>query len=190
MSDNVQQYPMEVEGKYRVEDIDDFTKRLRGTHAIEKGVEHHEDHYLRHPARDFRVTDEALRMRRVNDTWCITYKGPRREGPLKSRPEIELPLAANTYSEWMRIWNLLGFEPVAVVEKTRRVFSLIAFHPGLHVTLDHVEGIGDFAEIECVVHSPDELLAAERAIQAVANDLGLSFIEKRSYLSMVLEQRR
>jgi hypothetical protein len=41
-----------------------------------------------------------------------------------------------------------------------------------------------------VVHSDQELAAAEPAIASAAGNLGLSFIEKRSYLSMVLEQQR
>ena len=58
------------------------------------------------------------------------------------------------------------------------------------VTLDEVHKIGIFAEVECVVHSDQELAAAEPAIASAAGNLGLSFIEKRSYLSMVLEQQR
>ena len=58
------------------------------------------------------------------------------------------------------------------------------------VTLDEVSDIGTFAEVECMVHSDQELAAAEQAIESAAGNLGLSYIEKRSYLSMVLEQQR
>ncbi|MFN4904945.1 MAG: class IV adenylate cyclase [Planctomycetota bacterium] len=190
MADSAQHYPIEIEGKYRVDDPIDLLARLDRLRAEELESESHEDHYLRHPARDFKITDEALRMRRVNDQWLVTYKGPRREGPLKTRPEIELPLAPGTQEEWMRIWASLSFEPVGVVRKSRRVFSLAKIHPGMTVTLDEVHKIGIFAEVECVVHSDQELAAAEPAIASAAGNLGLSFIEKRSYLSMVLEQQR
>jgi adenylate cyclase class 2 len=190
MADSAKEYPIEIEGKYRVEDEDALLAKLDKIGARELESESHEDHYLRHPARDFKITDEALRMRRVNDQWWITYKGPRREGLFKTRPELELPLAPGTEQEWMRIWGNLSFEPVATVRKMRRVFDLANFHQGMTVTLDSVSGIGVFAEVECVVHSDQELAAAEQAIASAANHLGINFIEKRSYLSMVLEQQR
>jgi predicted adenylyl cyclase CyaB len=108
----------------------------------------------------------------------------------KTRPEIELPLADRSEAGWLRIWENLGFEPVAVVRKTRRVFSLEHFHPGLKVTLDDVCDLGIFAEVECVVDSPEELARAEQAIASAANFVGLHHIEKRSYLSMLLEQQK
>jgi adenylate cyclase class IV len=58
------------------------------------------------------------------------------------------------------------------------------------VTIDHVSEIGKFAEVECIVESAQGLAAAEQAIQSAANSLGLSFMERRSYLSMVLEQQK
>jgi adenylate cyclase class 2 len=190
MADSAQRYPIEIEGKYRVDDPIELLAKLDGLRAQELESESHEDHYMRHPARDFKITDEALRMRRVNDRWFITYKGPRQEGPFKTRPELELPLAQGTDENWMRIWKNLSFEPVAIVRKTRRVFSLAKFHPAMTVTLDEVSEIGTFAEVECVVNSDQELAAAEQAIASAAAHLGLNFIEKRSYLSMVLEQQK
>jgi len=190
MSRSGLQYPVEIEGKYRVDRVDEFLDRLQKLGPIEKTTEEHEDHYLRHPCRDFRITDEALRMRRVNRQWHVTYKGPRSEGALKIRPEIEFPLADGTQDDLQRVWGALGFEPVAVVRKTRRVFGMDGFHPGMHVTLDQVESLGSFAELECVVRDEVALREAEQAIEHLAIALQLGFVEKRSYLSMLLELRR
>jgi predicted adenylyl cyclase CyaB len=106
------------------------------------------------------------------------------------RPEIEVSLALQTEQEWLRIWQSLGFETVATVEKTRRPFRIQAGHGSVVVTLDQVAGIGAFAEIERVVNIPSELEPAQLDIQQTALRLGLEFVEKRSYLSMVLEQLR
>lgn len=190
MADATKQYPIEIEGKYSVDDQASLLAKLASLGATERPAEIHEDHYMRHPARDFRITDEALRLRRVNGRWFITYKGPRREGPLKTRPELELPLVDGTSDDWKRIWENLGFEPVAVVSKTRRLFDLSSYHPGMLVTLDFVSNIGTFAEVECVVHSAEDLSIAQQAIESAAKNLGLSFHERRSYLSMVLEQQK
>jgi adenylate cyclase class IV len=60
----------------------------------------------------------------------------------------------------------------------------------LKVTFDDVCDLGIFAEVECVVDSPEELARAEQAIASAANFVGLHHIEKRSYLSMLLEQQK
>lgn len=183
-------FPMEIEGKYRVGDEERLRSRLREAHAVSQGFESHCDTYLRHPSRDFRVTDEALRLRNLNGNVFITYKGPRLEGALKMRPELEVPLAQETFEPWLRIWKSLGFEVVATVKKTRESFRVIALHSPVTVTIDRVEGIGTFAEVERVVDSEKELVAARQDIEAVATRLGLNTVEKQSYLSMYLEQNR
>jgi len=183
-------FPMEIEGKYRIADESHLRQRIEDVGGQPMAVEEQVDVYLRHPCRDFRVTDEALRVRCVNGRYWMTYKGPRLEGPLKMRPEIEVSLALQTEQEWLRIWQSLGFETVATVEKTRRPFRIQAGHGSVVVTLDQVAGIGAFAEIERVVNIPSELEPAQLDIQQTALRLGLEFVEKRSYLSMVLEQLR
>lgn len=183
-------FPMEIEGKYRVADEEHLRGRLREADAIAQGIEFHCDTYLRHPARDFRVTDEALRLRNLNGNLYITYKGPRLEGALKMRPELEVPLAQETFEPWLRIWKFLGFEVVATVKKTRETFRVAALHATVIVTIDRVDSIGPFAEVERVVDNEQELVAAHQDIEAIATRLGLDIVEKQSYLSMFLEQNR
>jgi adenylate cyclase, class 2 len=183
-------FPMEIEGKFRVADVEALRRRLVAMAALELSTEQHTDTYLKHPSRDFRITDEALRMRCIDGTYWVTYKGPRREGHLKMRPEIELPLQPGTEREWFRIWQSLGFEQVASVAKSRQSFRVEANGRPVTVTLDMVEGIGSFTEIERIVQSEAELDAARDDIDQVALRLGLDCVEKRSYLSMVLERIR
>lgn len=183
-------YPMEVEGKYRVQDANRLEALLAECGAEFDREEVHCDTYLRHPCRDFRVTDEALRVRKVNGEPWLTYKGPRCEGSLKVRPEIELPLSSEHLEPWMEIWRSLGFERVHEVSKRRRVFRWSQAGRSLTVTVDHVDRLGTFAEIERIVHSEDEMAAARSDIETLSLRLGLDQVEKRSYLSMVLELDR
>ena len=183
-------FPIEIEGKYRIADVEHLLGRLRDVHAVALGFETHCDTYLRHPARDFRVTDEALRLRNLNGKMFITYKGPRLEGALKMRPELEIPLAEETFESWIRIWKSLGFDVVATVKKTRETFQVNALHSAVTVTIDSVDGIGTFAEVERVVENEQELVTARHDIEALATRLGLNTVEKQSYLSMFLEQNR
>ena len=63
-----------------------------------RGVE--EDVYYNGNDRDFRQTDEALRIRTqrtlapsISTTTLITYKGPKEVGPTQSRTELETAVA-------------------------------------------------------------------------------------------------
>jgi adenylate cyclase class 2 len=56
----------------------------------------------------------------------------------------------------------------------------------LTITLDEVEKLGSFVEIERILEQSDEVEQAEKDILAVAQMLGLRDIEKRSYLGLLL----
>ena len=85
---------MEAECKFRVSNVDETRASLERVGAVFLKREEHRDTYLRHPCRDFRSTDEALRIREIDGQPFITYKGPRLAGPIKIRPEIELPMSS------------------------------------------------------------------------------------------------
>jgi adenylate cyclase class 2 len=178
--------PMEAECKFRVEDHDATRRAIEQMGARFLVRENHCDTYLRHPSRDFRSTDEALRIREINGSPFITYKGPRLNGPIKIRPEIELPLAEGTLEEWLKIWQSLGFTIALAVRKQRDVFQYQMESRPFTITLDRVDELGWFAEIERILHHRSEVEQAELEIQQVAQLLGLREIEKRSYLGMLL----
>lgn len=178
--------PLEAECKFRVDDAGLLEARLASVQATFIGTEHHCDTYLRHPSRDFRQTDEALRIREIDGEPHITYKGPREPGPIKIRPEIELPLVPNTAESWIQIWGHLGFQIAAKVEKHRSIYEVIYEGRKLTVTIDRVNHLGVFAEIERVLASREDVELAQRDILALAEQLGLHAIERRSYLGLLL----
>ncbi|KUO86543.1 MAG: hypothetical protein AT709_07990 [Caldivirga sp. MG_3] len=68
---------LEVEVKFRIRDVKGLVNRLRGF-ATHIGSNVEEDHYFNHPCRDFRSTDEAVRVRVYGSgRVTVTYKGPR-----------------------------------------------------------------------------------------------------------------
>jgi adenylate cyclase class 2 len=180
--------PLEAECKFIAPNPEQTRSKILALGGVFVKTEQHVDTYLRHPCRDFRATDEALRIRQINDEAYITYKGKRREGPIKIRPETELPLAANTVAGWFQIWESLGFEKVQQVKKTRHLFQLDRPDGPITVTLDHIAGLGDFVEIERVLTNENQIDAAQNEILRLADELQLGAIEKRSYLSMILGQ--
>jgi adenylate cyclase class 2 len=182
----------EVEVKYRSVDHDELRRRLSEQGASPGPTEFQEDVYLRHPTRDFAVTNEALRLRRNGTENRITYKGPRRAGPTKTREEIEIPVAQGegAFRQLSRLFENLGFQPVATIRKTRSIYFLADPPHEIEVTLDHLERLGDFAEIEIVADAESDLPAAQAAVLSLAAELGLTEVEPRSYLRMLLETQQ
>ncbi len=181
----------EVEVKYREVDHRQLTAMLIERGASRRGAVDQEDVYLSHPARDFTASNEALRIRRVGEENRITYKGPRRSGPTKTREEIEIAVGSGpqAFGRLLRMFEVLGFRPVATVRKRRETFHLTFLEHELEVTLDLAEGLGDFAEIEAFARDEPDLPAAQQAVLALAGELGLTEVEPRSYLRMMLEER-
>jgi adenylate cyclase class 2 len=179
----------EVEVKYRSVDHDELRRLLIERGAGEDPAVEQEDVYLSHPARDFAQTREALRLRRIGAENRVTYKGPRFPGPTKTREEIEIPFDAGEipFRELARLFEILGFLPVAAVRKRRVTFHLHRPPHEIEVSLDRVEGLGDFAEIEAITRNAAGLISAQTAVLELAAQLGMDQVEPRSYLRMVLD---
>ena len=136
--------------------------------------------------RDFAQTDEALRLRRKGDANYITYKGPKIDATTKTRREIELPLAPGPESlaSWTALLEAVDFRPVAEVRKSRRKAAVACQGRQVEASLDEVDGVGTFVEFELVVEESD-VDAARACIQSLAQSLGLTQGERRSYLELL-----
>lgn len=156
---------------------------LRARLGAPVAVEPHADLYLRHPARDFRSTDEALRLSRRADRVELTYKGPRLDARTKARREVVLPVA--DWDAALALLEALGFAPAAEVRKTRSVHRA----GGFEVALDEVPGLGAFVELERVLPEGADRAEAEREAAALLASWGLDATERASYLEL-LERAR
>ncbi|MHB1425141.1 MAG: class IV adenylate cyclase [Gemmataceae bacterium] len=179
---------LEIEQKFTNADFASIEKRLAEWQA-RRGEEHTEDdHYFNAPDRDFARTDEAFRLRRIGASNFLTYKGPKHPGAVKVRTELEIPLrdGDEAAEQMMRLLAHLGYRAVAVVCKRRRTYHLERGGFALVICLDEVDPLGRFAEVEIV--APEEQTDAARAVLAeVAASLGLTNVERRSYLNLVLQ---
>jgi adenylate cyclase class 2 len=176
---------LEIEQKFRVPDHAAVRRALDRLGAVEHPAHTEVDHYLNAPDRDFAATGEAFRLRRVGDDNRFTYKGPKRPGVVKTRPEIELTVAGGEAGAGtaMALLAGLGYRPVAVVRKTRTVWTVT---PTVAVCLDAVEAVGTFVEVEALADE-EQAKQAEADVRRVAVALGLTDAEPRSYLRMLLE---
>ena len=182
----------EVEVKYRLVDHGELERRLTELGADREPEISQEDIYLSHPSRDFAASNEALRIRRIGAENRITYKGPRLTGPTKTREEIEIAVASGdvAFNQLLRLFENLGFRPVATIRKSRTPFHLNRQGRAVEIVLDRAAGLGNFAEIETLAETESELPAAQAAVLALADELGLTEVEPRSYLRMSLESRQ
>lgn len=143
-----------------------------------------EDLYYNAPDRDFRQTDEALRLRRVSGSrkeTLLTYKGPKEDVPVKSRPEYETGI---TDAQTARsILSSLRFSPAGAVTKERRTF----LRPPITACLDQVTGLGSFLELEHLVPEAEKREAAVEGLLELlaALEIPQTALERRSYLEMV-----
>ena len=185
----------EVEVKFPVADPGDLERKLVTLAARFRGPVEQTDLYFAHPARDFARTDEALRLRRVGDQVAITWKGPRIDAATKTRREIELPLGQlpaalpggppTTLERWTDLLESLGFRPVREVAKRRVTARVLWQGAEVDVALDHVDGLGDFVELELQARE-GEVPLAQACVTSLAHELGCGEPERRSYLELLL----
>lgn len=181
---------LEVEVKFADVDFPRLEVQLAQWGVTAASERNDADHYFNAPDRDFARTDEALRVRRIGPLNYVTYKGPKRDAQTKTRTEIEVPMADGDQAaaDFMRLLTCLGYRPVAVVRKRRRLFHLRREEFNFEICLDEVEHLGRFAEIE--VLAPEEQLdEARAAVLRLAAALGLTVGERRSYLEMLLARQ-
>ncbi len=178
----------EVELKFRLHDADSFLSRATACGATASTSVDQCDLYFNHPARDFAASDEAFRIRRIDQQHVVTYKGPVVDSQTKTRREIEVPLAGDGAGDKLsELLQFLGFRPVRQVRKHRRTYSLAWQNRPFEIALDNVEGLGEFVEIETLADEADRP-AALSAILSLVAELQLPAPERKSYLSLLLER--
>ncbi len=137
-------------------------------------VEDHEDFYFSHPCRDFSLTDEALRIRRLGTEYRLTYKGPKVDSETKTREEMELPVPGDIRG----ILDKLGFEEVDIIRKRRTPYR----KGDIILCIDEVENLGCFVEMELV----SGLEGGASRLLKILGSLGMES-ETRSYLELATE---
>ncbi|MGC8968969.1 MAG: class IV adenylate cyclase [Conexivisphaera sp.] len=172
----------ELEVKIRVDEperVAESILRIGGRH-LSSVVE--EDTYFGHPCRNFALTDEALRLRRSDGTVELTYKGPRAGGAGGTKSRTELTLRLQDPGAAAELLSALGFVPVATVRKRRSYYRV----SGAIVSIDAVEGLGNFVEVEAA----DEGVGVED-LKSIVRGLGLAWEPvEETYLEMVLSSQK
>jgi predicted adenylyl cyclase CyaB len=156
--------PVEIEIKLRVSDLSIVRQTLLRLGAAPAGDTLETNLFFDTATRDLMATDCALRLRRNEKTdgggeaLVMTYKGPRSEGPIKRREEIEVRV--DHFQQTIDLLARLGYERKLTFEKRRQSWAL----DHCKIELDTLPELGSYVEIEC---------ASESAVLRMQKRLGM-----------------
>jgi len=171
---------IEVEVKARADD--QTIKKIKALGAVFLAEENHRDIYFNSPLRDFKKTDEALRIRIKDEGSRLTYKGPKLDSETKSRQE--LTVAIDSAERMEEVLCALGFAPAAEVKKRRTKYVL----GDVTFALDDVFGLGLFVEIEA--RGEGDCGEQKARVLSLLSRLGLGESIRKSYLELLAEQSK
>jgi len=176
-------YLIEVEVKAIVNDFEEVRKKLTHIGAVKIKTEYQSDVYYNAPHKDFGETDEALRIREIpvngKKRVILTYKGAKLDNVSKTRKEIEVDVsdAKNT----SLILENLNFRRAATVKKNRDIYHIKEFI----ITLDTVQDVGTYVEIETEAKEDEDTSESIQKIFEIYKQLGIEEgFERRSYLEL------
>ncbi|MDL5383995.1 class IV adenylate cyclase [Aeromonas hydrophila] len=167
----------EVEFKYRLGDVEAFTTALAALNPevmLERNQE--QDTYFDTPDRSLSAAGKSLLIRAMQPSgirlWIV-------KGPEPDRCEaVNITDADKAIS----MLHTLGYQPILTLYKVRSIYFVGPFH----VTLDHLAGLGDFAELAIMTDDESLLPDYRRQLLSLAARLGLNpeRLESRSYRTL------
>ena len=171
---------IEVEIKVRIKNKEEIAEKLKklGFKFIKKKFQ--EDIYFNGIDRDFRKTDEALRIRDDNGTYYVTYKGPKIDRISKTREEIEVRI--DDKEKMRQIFKKLGFREVRPIRKVREIYK----KDDITASIDDVEGLGLFLELEKNIYNINEKDESLKELMEILKALNISRDNtiRKSYLEL------
>ena len=159
-------------------------KKLKNLGAIKSKKEFQEDIYFNSPIVDFAKSDEALRIRTTTENEIknifITYKGPKIDSESKTREEIEITIEDS--EKCSKIFEHLGFKKVRTVRKNRQYYT----YENFEISLDDIEGLDPYMEIEIALNDGEDYSEAQNKIFELFSKLGIEDgFERTSYLELL-----
>lgn len=170
----------EVEFKYQLTDRPAFLKALLALNPeimLEDNLE--QDRYFDTPDDALAQAGKSLAIRTMQPSgiqlWIV-------KGPETDRCEA---VTINDADKAVSMLLTMNYRQILVITKRRSIYFIGPFH----VTLDHLAGIGDFAELAIMTDDEERLPAFRQQLLALADQLGLSpdAQEPRSYRTLHMQ---
>uniref|UniRef100_A0A7C4HEX4 Class IV adenylate cyclase n=1 Tax=Staphylothermus marinus TaxID=2280 RepID=A0A7C4HEX4_STAMA len=139
---------LEIEAKFKLKcSFEHILNKLSFLKPIYVDEYFENDTYFNHPCRDFKSSDEAIRLRTIcssgGESYYLTYKGSRIPG-LNVKKRIEYETRVENPVSMKNILVNLGFTELISFSKKRKHYVINK----THLYLDELLGIGLFIEIE------------------------------------------
>ena len=180
MSQNI-----EVEAKFKVNNIKKVIDRLKASGAKLNWVSTIEDYYYTPKHRDLWKIGDALRVRIIKGKkgGILTYK-PSGKRVQKIFVHKEHETYIENPKQLMRIFSYLDIVPLPglYVKKTRYDYTCGEFD----IVIDRYPSVGTFIEIEKMAHSKLEVQAAKKKINEFSKRLGFSDKDRQEVSVVVL----
>ncbi|WP_447838834.1 class IV adenylate cyclase [Aeromonas salmonicida] len=166
-----------VQFKYRLDDRPAFISTLKTLDPevmLENNLE--QDSYFDTPEPTLATEGKSLVIRTMQPSgiklWIV-------KGPERDRCEAVNITDADKAASMLQT---LGYQQVLAISKRRSIYFVGPFH----VTLDHLDGLGDFAELAIMTDDETLLPSYRQQLQDLATRLGLSSrqLETRSYRTL------
>ena len=194
---------IEVEIKVRISNHDLIRKKFEENNGIYKISLLHEDTYFNLPKglRDFKKTDEALRLRKSvefnkNDetkkqviNHFITYKGKKMDLSTKTRKELDIKI--EDIENMKLLLEELGFQEIFTVKKERELYEFEFKNYYIEALIDYLPILDQhFLEVEFLLDSPKNLEDSTVVLFDFLSLLGIKKEEsiRKSYLELIAEK--
>ncbi|PIN80310.1 class IV adenylate cyclase [Candidatus Woesearchaeota archaeon CG10_big_fil_rev_8_21_14_0_10_32_9] len=147
------------------ESLSSTLDKLNSNQDLKKmGEKYTEDYYFYDPLREDLKPDESyslkkcFRIRKQNDKTYLTYKIDHlsEKGIWQYSDEFETEV--NSFETSKKIVDLLGLKPLIQVKNRKHIFVKDSFE----ITIEDVEGLGLFLEIECLNAQDNADVSTER----------------------------
>ncbi|NVM37133.1 MAG: class IV adenylate cyclase [Candidatus Lokiarchaeota archaeon] len=194
---------IEVEIKVRILDPETIGIKFKNHGGVYKLSLNHEDIYFNMPEglRDFKETDEALRLRKsiefnkFDDTvgkrinYYLTYKGKKIDKSTKTREEIDVKI--EDIENTRNLLRVLGFQEIFTVKKERELYEFKYKTYLIEALIDYIPILNQyFIEVECLLESSVNLESSRDVLFEFLNLFGIKKEEsiRKSYLELIVDK--
>lgn len=194
---------IEVEIKVKIDNpnfIKNKFEKLNGKYILSLL---HEDTYYNMPKRlrDFKQTDEALRIRKSleynknskektsKENYYLTYKGKKIDKTTKTREEIEVKV--DNFENTKRIFNLLGFREFFTVKKKRELYEFNYDNSTIELLIDYIPILDQhFLEVELIMELKENLQRATDSLFKFLRHFNITENDsiRESYLELIAKK--
>ncbi len=157
----------EIELKFRVDDLDSFTNKLKSLGCeISEYINQADTIYVENLDDTESIEGSMwLRVRKVNDKIEMNLK---KQAKSKSESQ-EIEFGVDDYEKANSFLKTLGYNEWVRVNKRRRYSKYL----NANICIDEVERLGSFVEIEYLISEEDKSTNYEEELLKIAGDLGI-----------------